>query len=49
MPRLEEQRVNSSRLNPGQTEKANINFFFQASLWCLERFYEGLNVLHKTF
>ena len=29
--------------------KININFYFCTSLWCLERFYEGLKGLHKTF
>ena len=37
---------NPSRPSPGRKEKINLNFRFYTSLWCLERFYEGLN---KTF
>ena len=29
--------------------KINLNFYFDTSLWCLKRFYEGLYGLHKTF
>ena len=29
--------------------KINFNFPFQTSLWYLNRFYEGLKSLHKTF
>ena len=30
--------------------KMKLNFYFHTSLWCLKRFYEGLNKgLHKTF
>ena len=29
-------------LPPGRREKVNLNFYFQTSLWCLKRFYEGL-------
>ena len=29
--------------------KINVDFYFHTSLWCLERFYEGLQGLHKTF
>ena len=29
--------------------KINLNFYFHTSLWCLERFYEGLKGLYKTF
>ena len=28
--------------------KINLNFYFH-TWWCLERFYEGLKGLHKTF
>ena len=38
----------SSRPDPGQREKNNLNFYFHASLRCLG-FHEGLNGLHKTF
>ena len=38
-----------SRPDPGRREKINLNFCFRTSLWCLERFYEGLKGLHKTF
>ena len=37
------------RPNPGQREKIKLNFYFNTSLWCLQRFYEGLTGLHKTF
>ena len=40
---------NPSRLDPGQKEKNNLNFYFHTSLWCLKRIYEGLKGLHKTF
>ena len=26
-----------------------LNFYFDTSLWCLKRFYEGIQGLHKTF
>ena len=42
-------RVNHSRPNPGRREKIKLNFYFQISLWCFKRFYEGLKGLHKTF
>ena len=29
--------------------KINLNFYFHTSLWCLNRFYEGLKGLLKTF
>ena len=29
--------------------KIELNFYFHTSLWCLKRFYEGLEGLHKTF
>ena len=29
--------------------KINLNFYFYTYLWCLNRFYEGLKGLHKTF
>ena len=32
--------INPSRPNPGRRGK--INFYFDTSLWCLKRFYEGL-------
>ena len=35
--------------DPGRRKKINLNFYFDTSLWCLKRFYEGLNDLHKTF
>ena len=37
------------RPNPGRREKINLNFCFHTSLWCLERFYEGLKGLRKIF
>ena len=30
------------RPNPQRREQINLNFYFQISLWCLKRFYEGL-------
>ena len=42
-------KFNRSHPNPGRREKINLNFYFQTSLWCLKRFYEGLKGLHKTF
>ena len=44
--------LNPSRPNPGRTEEIKLNFYFQTSLWCLKRFYEGFKAikgLHKTF
>ena len=35
--------------NPGRKEKINLNFYFQTFLWCLKRFYEGLEGRHITF
>ena len=35
--------------SPGRREKIKLDFYFHTSLWCLERFYEGLKGLHKTF
>ena len=29
--------------------KINLSFCFHNSLWCLKKFYEGLEGLHKTF
>ena len=29
--------------------KIHLNFYFETSLWCLKRFDEGLQGLHKTF
>ena len=37
--------VNPSRPDPGQGEN-NLNFYFHASLWCIKRFYEGLQLFH---
>ena len=34
--------IKPSRPNPGQREKNTLNFYFQISLWCPKRFYEGL-------
>ena len=34
--------VNPSRHDPGRRKKINLDFYFQTSLWCLKRFYEGL-------
>ena len=39
----------SSRPDPWQREKFNLTFYFHTSLWCLKRFYEGLQGLNKTF
>ena len=39
---------NPYRPNSGRREKIKLNSFLHTSLWCLERFYEGLNGLHKT-
>ena len=33
-----------SRPNRGRIEKMKLNFHFHTSLWCIKRFYEGLNV-----
>ena len=41
--------LNPSCLNPERREKIKLNFYFHTSSWCLERFYEGLRGLHKTF
>ena len=35
--------------NPRRREKIKLNFYLHTSLWCLERFYEGLKSYHKTF
>ena len=34
--------------DPRRREKINVNFYFQTSLWCRKRFYQGLKDLHKT-
>ena len=34
---------------PDDEKKINLNFYFRTSLWYLQRFYEGLKGLHKTF
>ena len=39
----------SFRPNPRRREKIKFNFYFHTSLWCVKRFYEGLEGLHKTF
>ena len=39
---------NPSRFIPGPRKKINLNFYFHTSLWCLKRFLEGLEGLHKT-
>ena len=44
-----EELVNPSRPNPGREEKINLNCYFPTSLWCLKRFHEGPEALHKTF
>ena len=41
--------LTSAPPSPGRTENSNLNVYFHISLWCLERFYEGLKGLHKTF
>ena len=41
--------VNPSRPDPGRREKVNSNFYFQTSLGCLRRLYEGFKGLHRTF
>ena len=41
--------INPSCPNPGQREKVKLYFYFHTSLWCLERFYEGLKGPHETF
>ena len=35
-------KLSPSRSSPGRREKINLNFYFQTSLWCLERFYEDV-------
>ena len=30
-------------------KKIKLNFYFHASLWCLKKFYEGLEGFQKTF
>ena len=37
---------NPCRPNPGRREKIKLNIYFDTSLWCLKRFYEGLKDLH---
>ena len=35
--------VNPSRpTSGGKRERINLNFYFDTSLWCLKKFYEGL-------
>ena len=43
------QLIKPSRPDPGQREKINLNFYFNTSLWCLKRFYEGLNFFKYNF
>ena len=35
-------KKSNSRLDPGRREKNKLNIYFQTSLRCLKRFYEGL-------
>ena len=35
-------------LIPDEEKKNNLNFYFHTFLWCLKRFYEGLEGLRKT-
>ena len=46
---LQSMSINPFRPNPGRREKSKLNFYFHSSLWCLKRFYEDLQGLHKTF
>ena len=39
----------SFRPNPRRREKIKFNVYFHTSLWCVKRFYEGLEGRHKTF
>ena len=41
--------LNPSRPNPRQRERINLNFYIYTTLWCLQRFYEDIKRLHKTF
>ena len=41
--------VNPSSPNPRQRENIKLIFYFQTTLWCLKKFYEGLKGVHKTF
>ena len=34
--------LNPSRRDPGRREKIKLNFYFYTSLWCLKKFYKGL-------
>ena len=34
---------------PDEQKTIKLNFYFHLSLWCLDRFYESLKGLHKTF
>ena len=36
-----------SRLDPGQWEKINLNFYFHTSLWCFKTFYKVLKAFIK--
>ena len=38
--------VNKFRPGPGQRQKINLNFYFHTSLWCFNRFHEGLKDLY---
>ena len=37
--------LNIFRPDIERREKVNLNFYFDASLWCLKRFYDGLKFL----
>ena len=34
---------------PDEKKKIKLDIYLHTSLWCLKRFYEGLQGLHKTF
>ena len=38
---------NRSSPDPRRREKISLNLYFQTSLWCLKRFYEGLKGLKR--
>ena len=46
---MNKRAINPSHSAPGQRENICLNFYFHISLGCLEKFYEGLKGLHKTF
>ena len=41
--------INPFRPSPWRREKINLNLYVHASFWCLKRFYESFESLHKTF